>query len=339
MVIYLRIYFCIKQMARAKRTSTKRNTTRKTRKCASTRKRTCAAAKPKDDIANDDYEIIIPENLKPKKQSKGKKALKILLGLGGAGAAAALGYAGYKNRDKIKEKGKEIGSELRVRGKELLDQGEYLAGNLIEKGKKYASDKYSAISDITKKFLADKKAEASRLISDRKQKLADKIYGTDYKLPYSPNEFQAITDGRPRVTNKIPSDKIYIPPAIEGWTGFHTTPLPPSYYLREAPLAITSGLEMDVVKELTNIKDDLKRTNRIDPNYLNTILREYMRQALEKDAFVGPYLDMNMEDAMRIADKIDTASDENTIENAKKDLDYTLDTLIGKFFKILRGGH
>ena len=327
MVIYLSIYFCIKQMARAKKVKSVPKTTR-TRRCKTTRKRTGAAAKPKDDIENDDYEILIPKELKPKKQSLPKKALKVLLGLGGAAALGTAGYYGYKNRDKLKEKGKELGKELRVRGKELLDEGEYLAG----KGKQYAAEKFADISKMAKKFFADKKNET-------KQKIVDKIYGTDYKLPYSPNEFQAITDGRPRITNRIPSDKIYIPPGIGGSTGFHTTDLPPSYYRTSAPLAITSGLEMDVVKELTNIKDDLKRTNRINPDYLNSTLREYVRQATEKDAFIGPYLDWDMDNALRQANKIDRSSDENTIENAKNDLDSTLDTLIGKFFKIQRGGY
>ena len=337
MVIYLRIYFCIKQMARAKKVKSVPKTTR-TRRCKTTRKRTGAAAKPKDDIENDDYEILIPKELKPKKQSLPKKALKVLLGLGGAAALGTAGYYGYKNRDKLKEKGKELGKELRVRGKELLDEGEYLAGNLAEKGKKYASEKYADISKMAKKFFADKKNET-------KQKIVDKIYGTDYKLPYSPNEFQAITDGKPHIpsyrASGVSSDGIYGKPRISSGREdpFLSTDLPPSYYRTSAPLAITSGLEMDVVKELTNIKDDLKRTNRINPDYLNSTLREYVRQATEKDAFIGPYLDWDMDNALRQANKIDRSSDENTIENAKNDLDSTLDTLIGKFFKIQRGGH
>ena len=302
MVIYLSIYFCIKQMARAKKVKSVPKTTR-TRRCKTTRKRTGAAAKPKDDIENDDYEILIPKELKPKKQSLPKKALKVLLGLGGAAALGTAGYYGYKNRDKLKAKGKET---------------------------------MDVIANASKKFYAKNRARAAELLKKGKDKAEDAYYSAKGRLfgPY--NDDKIYTNSHPAIEDEQLMT-LYGPSTYSGRTPSYLSTS--STMPMRAPLAITSGLEMDVVKELTNIKDDLKRTNRINPDYLNSTLREYVRQATEKDAFIGPYLDWDMDNALRQANKIDRSSDENTIENAKNDLDSTLDTLIGKFFKIQRGGH
>ena len=244
------------------------------------------------------------------------------------------------------------------------DSSKKFANNAYDTSKKYVNNAY----DTSKKYAFDTWAKgkaAGKAISD---KIGDKYWGARLRFDELKEEANEkgisqmasdyFAERNRKKTYDVPIKKINL--RSKRFNDVANSINFPDNNL--APLAITDGSEKRrtitdpiysgllnsprnndgpnysryIIRELHDIKDRLKTTNRVSWRDLADTLDEYRRQLKNINPFSDNVVDNNINDAIDYAQRIEATNDINTIETYKDKLERCIDTLDNKYYSIIR---